>query len=94
MSEERELIRALLGPAGPELTCEECFEQLDRYVELELAGGDADAEVPGMPPTSRAARPAARSTRACSPWPATPEPALPTLIPGLGRRLPPPGDAV
>ncbi len=48
MSEERELIRALLGPAGPELTCEECFEQLDRYVELELAGGDADAEVPGM----------------------------------------------
>ena len=48
MSEEREVIRALLGPAGPELTCEECFEQLDRYVELELAGGDADAEVPGM----------------------------------------------
>jgi len=48
MSEERELIRALLGPAGPELTCEECFEQLDRYVELELAGSDADVEVPGM----------------------------------------------
>ena len=48
MSEERELIRALLGPAGPELTCEECFEQLDGYVELELAGRDADAEVPGM----------------------------------------------
>ena len=48
MSEHRDLIRALLGPAGPELTCEECFEQLDRYVELELAGGDADAEVPGM----------------------------------------------
>jgi hypothetical protein len=48
MSEERELIRALLGPTGPELTCEECFEELDRYVELELAGSDADAEVPGM----------------------------------------------
>jgi hypothetical protein len=48
MSEERELIRALLGPTGPELTCEECFEELDRYVELELAGRDADAEVPGM----------------------------------------------
>ena len=48
MSEERKLIRALLGPAGPELTCEECFEQLDRYVELELAGRAADAEVPGM----------------------------------------------
>ena len=48
MSENRDLIRALLGPAGPELTCEECFEQLDGYVELELAGRDADAEVPGM----------------------------------------------
>jgi hypothetical protein len=38
----------LLGPAGPELTCDECFEHLDRYVELELAGRDADAAVPGM----------------------------------------------
>ena len=48
MSEERDLIRALLGPAGPELTCEQCFEELDRYVELELAGQEADREVPGM----------------------------------------------
>jgi hypothetical protein len=48
MSEERDLIKALLGPAGPELTCEQCFEELDRYVELELAGQDADREVPGM----------------------------------------------
>ena len=29
-------------------SCEECFEQLDRYVELELDGADADAAVPGM----------------------------------------------
>lgn len=43
-----ELIGGLLGPAGPELSCEQCFEQLDRYVELELAGADADAAVPGM----------------------------------------------
>ena len=42
------LIAALLGPAGPELTCEDCFEQLDRYVDLELAGADADRAVPGM----------------------------------------------
>jgi hypothetical protein len=48
MSEESDVIRALLGPAGPELACEECFEELDRYVELELAGRDADREVPGM----------------------------------------------
>ena len=43
-----ELLRALLGPEGPELTCEQCFDELDRYVELELAGADADAAIPGM----------------------------------------------
>jgi hypothetical protein len=48
MSEDQELIRALLGPAGPELTCEQCFDELHRHVELELAGEDADAAVPGM----------------------------------------------
>lgn len=41
-------LETLLGPAGPELTCEECFEQLDRYVELEVHGEDADRAVPGM----------------------------------------------
>jgi hypothetical protein len=46
--EDRELIARLLGPAGPEVSCEECFERLDEYVELELAGEDADARVPGM----------------------------------------------
>ena len=51
MSPERDLqkrLRGVLGPAGPELTCEACFEQLDRYVDLTLAGADADAAVPGM----------------------------------------------
>jgi hypothetical protein len=43
-----ESLRRLLGPSGPELGCDECFEQLDRYVELELAGADADADVPGL----------------------------------------------
>jgi anti-sigma factor RsiW len=43
-----DLLGGLLGPAGPELTCEECFEHLDRYVEVELSGADADAAVPGM----------------------------------------------
>jgi hypothetical protein len=43
-----DLLARLLGPSGPELTCEQCFEQLDRYVELDLAGGDADGAVPGM----------------------------------------------
>jgi hypothetical protein len=53
MSDDRarqrnELIAALLGPAGPELTCEQCFEQLDRYVDVRLGDGDPDRAVPGM----------------------------------------------
>jgi hypothetical protein len=46
--EDDKLLRALLGPEGSELSCEECFDELDRYVELELAGADADAAIPGM----------------------------------------------
>jgi anti-sigma factor RsiW len=44
----RELINRLLGPAGPEVSCEECFELLDQYVDLELTGADVDARLPGM----------------------------------------------
>ena len=43
-----ELLARLLGPAGPEVSCEECFELLDAYVDAELAGADADARLPGM----------------------------------------------
>jgi hypothetical protein len=42
------LVARLLGPAGPEVSCETCFEELDRFVELELAGADADAAIPGL----------------------------------------------
>jgi len=42
------ILARTLGPDGPELSCEECFAQLDRYVELELAGADAEGSVPGM----------------------------------------------
>jgi len=31
---------SILGPTGPEVTCEECFEHLDEYVE--------GRDVPGM----------------------------------------------
>jgi hypothetical protein len=55
---------ALLGPAEPEVGCEVCFDELERDVELELAGEDVDATIPACGRTSRAARPAARSTRA------------------------------
>jgi hypothetical protein len=44
----RRTLGRLLGPADPEVGCDECFEQLDRYVELELAGRDADSELPGL----------------------------------------------
>jgi hypothetical protein len=47
-ADRRDLLAALLGPGEPELTCEDCFELLDRYVELELAGAAADRAVPGM----------------------------------------------
>jgi predicted anti-sigma-YlaC factor YlaD len=43
----RELER-LLGPVGPEVSCDECFELLDEYVELELDGADADERLPGL----------------------------------------------
>ena len=44
----RDVLDRLLGPAGPEVGCDTCFEELDRYVELELAGVDADATIPGL----------------------------------------------
>ena len=43
-----ELLGRMLGPDAPELTCEECFAELDRYVELVIAGGPADERIPGM----------------------------------------------
>jgi hypothetical protein len=48
-SHTRNAAARLLGPTGPELSCDECFAELDRYVEIELtAGADADVAVPGM----------------------------------------------
>ncbi|MEA2443737.1 MAG: hypothetical protein QOJ12_1029 [Thermoleophilales bacterium] len=41
---------ALLGPRAPEIGCDECFDLIDEYVDLELEGADADARVPGMAP--------------------------------------------
>jgi hypothetical protein len=44
----QQVLERLLGPGEPELGCDECFAELDRYVELELAGEDADAAIPGL----------------------------------------------
>jgi hypothetical protein len=39
---------SLLGPTGPELSCEECFEHLDEYVEGREVHGMA-AHLEGCP---------------------------------------------
>ena len=46
--ETRALAERLLGPEEPELSCEECFDVLDVYVERELAGADAAAGMSAM----------------------------------------------
>jgi hypothetical protein len=46
--ELKQALGRLLGPAEPEVSCEVCFQQIDRYVELEVSGQDADAAVPGL----------------------------------------------
>ena len=45
---DEETIKRLLGPAEPELLCDECFEKIDQYVDLELEGAAADEKIPGM----------------------------------------------
>jgi hypothetical protein len=47
--EKREsVLHRVIGPGTPELTCEQCFEELDRYVELVLADEAAGERIPGM----------------------------------------------
>ena len=44
----KQTLSRLLGPAEPEVGCDVCFQELDRYVELELAGEPVDAILPGL----------------------------------------------
>lgn len=44
----KQALARLLGPAASEVGCDVCFEELDRYVDLEAAGVDADAAIPGL----------------------------------------------
>ena len=48
MTDRNDSLEGLLGPTGPDIGCDECFERLDEYVELELGGASADARIPGM----------------------------------------------
>jgi hypothetical protein len=41
-------LERLLGPSGYEVSCDECFDLLDQYVELEIQGADADQRIPGL----------------------------------------------
>lgn len=45
---QRDWLERVLGPSGYEVGCDECFELLDEYVELELAGVDVDERLPGV----------------------------------------------
>jgi hypothetical protein len=47
-SDLKQTLGRLLGPSGPEVGCDECFAELHRYVELELAGANADLVIPGL----------------------------------------------
>ena len=46
--ELKQALGRLLGPGEPEVGCDVCFDELDRYVELQIAGRDADAAIPGL----------------------------------------------
>lgn len=39
-------LNAMLGPGRTEVGCDECFELLDRYVDLELAGENVAERMP------------------------------------------------
>jgi len=42
----KEMIRGIVSTRPDEIDCDECFEQLDRFVELQLAGKNAAQAVP------------------------------------------------
>jgi hypothetical protein len=41
-------IDRLLGPADAEVSCDECFAQLDAYVDREVLVGDAEQVMPAL----------------------------------------------
>ena len=42
----KRLVRDIVATTPDEMGCDECFEQLDRFVELELAGKNAAEALP------------------------------------------------
>lgn len=45
-NELNNLVRAALQTSDDELGCEDCLDEVDRFVEMELAGLDAAAAMP------------------------------------------------
>ncbi len=41
-------IDRLLGPAHPEVSCDDCFELLDAYVDRQILHGDAEEAMPAV----------------------------------------------
>jgi hypothetical protein len=64
--ELKQSLGRLLGPSAPEVGCDVCFDELDRYVELESPASTPTRRFLDCVPTWTAARPAARSTTACT----------------------------
>ena len=62
------ILKRVLGPADPELLCDECFEKLDEYVDLELRARRRTSRFRVCGHTSKAVQPAARNTQACARW--------------------------
>ncbi len=50
MTDTPAALRRILGTPARELSCEECFELLDVYVDVESSGADAASAMPGMRP--------------------------------------------
>jgi hypothetical protein len=48
MTNPDEILKRLLGPAEPEVSCDECFARLDAYVDREVLEGDAEQTMPGL----------------------------------------------
>ena len=42
----KRMVRSILTAHPDEIGCDECFEQLDRFVEMELAGRNAAEAMP------------------------------------------------
>lgn len=45
-ADDRGRIGVMIGPGRDEVGCDECFEILHHYVDLELAGENAAAQMP------------------------------------------------